>query len=80
MTTLTDLLPNTPMQDTPFPADFISALAPALQQAASIARSLEGRVANRPKTGESTAAKAALTIADTACQEALLFCCFEQLC
>jgi fructose-1,6-bisphosphatase/inositol monophosphatase family enzyme len=60
------------MQDTPFPADFISALAPALQQAASIARSLEGRVANRPKTGESTAAKAALTIADTACQEALL--------
>jgi len=69
---LTDLLPNTSMQDTPFPADFISALAPALQQAASIARSLEGRVANRPKTGESSAAKAALTIADTACQEALL--------
>jgi fructose-1,6-bisphosphatase/inositol monophosphatase family enzyme len=60
------------MQDTSFPSDFISALAPALQQAASIARSLEGRVANRPKTGESTAAKAALTIADTACQEALL--------
>jgi len=69
---LTDLLPNTSMQDTLFPADFISALAPALQQAASIARSLEGRVANRPKTGESSAAKAALTIADTACQEALL--------
>lgn len=72
MTTLTDLLPNTAMQDTSFPSDFVRALAPALRQAAAIARSLEGRVANRPKTGEESAAKAALTIADTASQEALL--------
>jgi len=69
---LTDLLPNTTMQDTPFPSDFVQALAPALRQAASIARSLEGRVPNRPKAGESTAVKAALTVADTASQEALL--------
>ncbi len=47
-------------------------LAPALRQAAQIARALEGRVANRPKAGEESAAKAALTLADTACQEALL--------
>jgi fructose-1,6-bisphosphatase/inositol monophosphatase family enzyme len=60
------------MQDSSFPSDFIRALAPALRQAASIARSLEGRVSNRPKVGEATAVKAALTIADTACQEALL--------
>ena len=72
MTTLTDLLPNTAMQDTSFPSDFVRALAPALQQAASIARSLEGRVSNRPKLGEATEVKAALTAADTASQEALL--------
>jgi fructose-1,6-bisphosphatase/inositol monophosphatase family enzyme len=69
---LTDLLPNTAMQDTSFSSDFVRALAPALQQAAAIARSLEGRVSNRPKAGEATAVKAALTIADTASQEALL--------
>ncbi len=72
MTTLTDLLPNTAMQDSSFPSDFVRALAPALRQAAAIARSLEGRVSNRPKAGEATAVKAALTIADTASQEALL--------
>jgi len=72
VTTLTDLLPNTAMQDRSFPSDFVRALAPALQQAASIARSLEGRVSNRPKAGEVTAVKAALTTADTASQEALL--------
>jgi len=60
------------MQDTPFSSDFVRALAPALRQAAAIARSLEGRVSNRPKEGEATAVKAALTIADTASQEALL--------
>jgi fructose-1,6-bisphosphatase/inositol monophosphatase family enzyme len=60
------------MQDTSFPSDFVRALAPALQQAASIARSLEGRVSNRPKAGEATAVKAALTAADTASQETLL--------
>ncbi len=54
------------------PEAFVSALAPALRQSASIARALEGRVANIPKPGEVTAVKAALTIADTASQEALL--------
>ena len=72
MTTLTDLLPNTAMQDSSFPSDFVDALAPALRQAASIARSLEGRVDNRPKANEATDVKAALTVADTASQEALL--------
>lgn len=47
-------------------------LLPALRQAASIARALEGRVANRPKDGEASDVKAALTVADTASQEALL--------
>jgi len=60
------------MHDPPHPSDFVSALSPALRQAASIARALEGRVANRPKDGELTDVKAALTIADTASQEALL--------
>jgi fructose-1,6-bisphosphatase/inositol monophosphatase family enzyme len=60
------------MHDPPHPSDFVSALSPALRQAASIARALEGHVANRPKDGELTDVKAALTIADTASQEALL--------
>jgi fructose-1,6-bisphosphatase/inositol monophosphatase family enzyme len=60
------------MQDPPRPRDFVCALSPALQRAASIARALEGRVANHPKDGESTDVKAALTVADTASQEALL--------
>jgi len=51
---------------------FVTALRPALRQAAAIARALEGRVVNRPKAGEDSASKAALTIADTASQEALL--------
>jgi fructose-1,6-bisphosphatase/inositol monophosphatase family enzyme len=54
------------------PEAFVRALAPALRQSASIARALEGRVPNRPKSGEATPVKAALTIADTASQEALL--------
>jgi fructose-1,6-bisphosphatase/inositol monophosphatase family enzyme len=54
------------------PERFVEVLAPALRQAASIARALEGRVTNRPKPGEITDVKAALTIADTASQEALL--------
>ena len=60
------------MSQAPNPSDFVQAMAPALLQAASIARALEGRVANRPKRGEKTPVKAALTIADTACQEAVL--------
>jgi fructose-1,6-bisphosphatase/inositol monophosphatase family enzyme len=60
------------MQNPPRPSDFVCALSPALKRAASIARALEGRVANHPKDGESTDVKAALTVADTASQEALL--------
>ncbi len=62
----------------PPPEEFVRALGPALRQAASIARALEGRVANRPKAGEVTAVKAALTIADTAAQEALLVPLFDR--
>ena len=51
---------------------FVTALRPAVRQAAAIARALEGRVVNRPKANEASAVKAALTIADTASQEALL--------
>jgi fructose-1,6-bisphosphatase/inositol monophosphatase family enzyme len=56
----------------PSPQDFVRALRPALEQAAAIAASLEGRVPNEPKTGEASAVKAALTLADVAAQEALL--------
>jgi fructose-1,6-bisphosphatase/inositol monophosphatase family enzyme len=56
----------------PDPEKFVRVLAPAVRQAAAIARALEGRVTNRPKARESTAAKQALTLADTAAQEALL--------
>ena len=52
--------------------DFVAALSPALRQAAAITRALEGRVDNNPKAGETTATKQALTLADTASQEALL--------
>lgn len=58
--------------DAPGPQEFIDDLLPAIRQAAAIARALEGRVANRPKSGEPTDVKAALTMADTAAQEALL--------
>jgi fructose-1,6-bisphosphatase/inositol monophosphatase family enzyme len=60
------------MAPLPTPAEFVRTLAPALEQAAAIADALQGRVPNVPKAGESTAVKAALTIADTAAQEALL--------
>jgi fructose-1,6-bisphosphatase/inositol monophosphatase family enzyme len=60
------------------PGEFVEALFPALRQAAAIARALEGRVSNRPKSGERRPAKAALTIADTAAQEALLVPLFER--
>jgi fructose-1,6-bisphosphatase/inositol monophosphatase family enzyme len=61
----------------PDPEAFVRVMFPALRQAASIARALEGRVQNRPKSGASNEAKAALTIADTAAQEALLVPLFE---
>ncbi len=51
---------------------FLDLIGPAVRQAAAIARALEGRVENNPKQGEATAVKAALTMADTAVQEAIL--------
>ena len=54
------------------PQDFVRVLAPAMVQAAAIASALEGRVPNVPKPDAQSAVKAALTIADTAAQEALL--------
>lgn len=62
----------------PDPRTFVSLLAPALRQASSIARALEGRVANTPKDAEATAVKQALTVADTASQEAILVPLFER--
>lgn len=47
-------------------------MAPGVRHAARIARGLEGRVPNSPKTGETTPVKQALTEADTRAQEALL--------
>jgi fructose-1,6-bisphosphatase/inositol monophosphatase family enzyme len=75
VTALSELLSNPQeiaMQEVPPPRDFVDAMAPALRQAASIARALEGRVAKGQKDGEATAIKAAVTVADTASQEALL--------
>jgi fructose-1,6-bisphosphatase/inositol monophosphatase family enzyme len=60
------------MHKNPKPSEFVNVIAPALRRAAAIARDLEGRVANRPKAGEPTAVKAALTVADTEAQEVLL--------
>jgi fructose-1,6-bisphosphatase/inositol monophosphatase family enzyme len=54
------------------PEQFVEVIGPAVRQAASIARALEGRVRNRPKWGEASAVKAALTLADSAAQEAIL--------
>ena len=63
---------RTSVNDQPNPGDFVACLAPALHSAAGIARDLEGRVANRPKAGEVSPVKAALTAADMAVQETLL--------
>lgn len=56
----------------PLGTEFLRILRPALEQAAAVARALEGRVANRPKADAESPAKAALTVADTAVQETLL--------
>lgn len=56
----------------PDPERFLEILRPAVRQAAGVARALEGRVRNRPKFGEGSEAKAALTLADSAAQEAIL--------
>jgi fructose-1,6-bisphosphatase/inositol monophosphatase family enzyme len=53
-------------------AGFARAMAPAALRAAAIARSLEGRVRNVPKSAEKSAVKQALTAADMAAQEAIL--------
>ncbi|MBW2713487.1 MAG: hypothetical protein JRC77_07015 [Deltaproteobacteria bacterium] len=56
-----------------FPSQaFIEDLSPAIRQAAVAAREFESKAQNLPKTGETTDVKAALTLADTACQEILL--------
>ena len=47
-------------------------MTPAVQRAAALAHSLEGKVRNTPKTGEADAVKQALTDADTAAQEVVL--------
>lgn len=59
-------------EGTPSPERFVDLLGPAVRQAAAVSRALEGRVANQPKAGETTAQKAALTLADSAAQEAIL--------
>lgn len=60
------------MAEVPAPERFVEVLGPAVRQAAAIARALEGRVRNRPKASEPTLVKQALTLADTASQEAVL--------
>jgi fructose-1,6-bisphosphatase/inositol monophosphatase family enzyme len=52
--------------------DFVRLLEPAVRGAARLVRALEGRVANVPKSHETTAAKQALTEADTQAQEMIL--------
>lgn len=64
--------PPRPTRQRVDPHGFVEALRPALRQAAAITRALEGNVANEPKQGEDTPAKAALTLADIASQEAIL--------
>jgi len=60
------------MVETSLPEHFVEALADAVRRGAELAGALEGRVRNYPKTGESSRAKAALTLADTEVQELLL--------
>ncbi len=52
--------------------EFVSRMTLPVRQAMAAVRWLEGRVANRPKLEEETAAKAALTDADCVSQEILL--------
>jgi len=54
------------------PGRFVELMTPAVRRAVVVARSLEGRVPNRPKQREGTPVKAALTDADSAAQEAIL--------
>ena len=52
--------------------DFVERMTLPVRQAAAAVRWLEGRVLNRPKSGEETQAKSALTDADCVSQEVLL--------
>jgi len=65
------------MQKKPQPSEFVRLLEPALDRAAKLAREHDGRVPNIPKLGEESEVKAALTIADSECQEILLECLLE---
>ena len=51
---------------------FVRLMEPAVREAATLSRELEGRVANQPKDLEENAAKQALTEADLRVQEVLL--------
>ena len=53
-------------------SEFVRLLSPAMREAASLARSLEGRVHNMPKLEEESAVKQALTQADQQTQEVIL--------
>jgi len=53
-------------------SEFVRLLSPAMREAASLARSLEGRVQNMPKLEEHSAVKQALTEADKQTQEIIL--------
>ena len=52
--------------------DFVQAMTLPVRQAMAAARWLEGRVANTPKSGQASSAKAALSDADCVSQEILL--------
>jgi myo-inositol-1(or 4)-monophosphatase len=54
------------------PRDFVESMTLAVRQAAAAVRWLEGRVRNRPKAGEITPEKKALTDGDCVSQEVLL--------
>jgi len=54
------------------PREFLESMTLAVRQAAAAVRFLEGRVKNRPKAGEDSEAKAALTSGDCVSQEVLL--------
>ncbi len=65
------------MKNQPDLDTFADKMTPAVERAAQIALSLEGRVVNTPKVEESTAVKQALTEADTRVQEEILEALYE---
>ena len=60
------------MHKIPQPSEFVAVLEPLLRRAAKVARECDGRVPNMPKANEVSDVKAALTSADSECQEILL--------